>query len=200
MVINADPFFSDKISQPARDALEGRPAFLWRLALKLIFQRVHRAVCLAGSYVCPESDPSIFRSARDGEWNWIGPYVKENSVPIDRPAQTTMTPEEIAAASKLGDQILDQIGLDRQCVVLTGTPNSFLDSTGIAMALAASLRTKSIFPPVDGLSTLDGIHLNLASAERWSGQFVQAMTPTLQKCISPPIHNREGVAGVATAN
>jgi len=62
LVINADPFFSDKISQPARDALEGRPAFLWRLALKLIFQRVHRAVCLAGSYVCPESDPSIFRN------------------------------------------------------------------------------------------------------------------------------------------
>ena len=200
LVINADPFFSEKLSQPARDALEGRPGFLWRLVLKLMFQRVHRAVCLVGSSVCPESDPSIFRSARDGEWNWIGPYVKEKSVPIDRPAQTTMTQEELAAASKLGDQILDQIGLDRQCVVLTGTPNSFLDSTGIAMALAAFLRTNSIFPPVDGLSTLDGVHLNLASAERWSGQFVQAMTSILQKCISPSIHNREGVAGVATAN
>src|SRR5262249_16021214 len=84
-------------------------------------------------------------------------------------------------------------GLDRQCVILTGTPNSFLDSTAIAMALAASLRTNSIFPPVDGLATLDGVHLNLASAERWSGQFVQAMTSILQKCVSAPIHNREGV-------
>src|SRR5262249_35835694 len=158
-----------------RDALEGRPPFLWRLVLKLLFQRVHRAVCFAAGSVCPESDPSIFRSTRDGEWNWIGPYVKEKSVPIYRPAQTTITQQELANARELGEKILDQIGLDRHCVVLTGTPNSFLDSTGIAMALAASLRTNSIFPPIDGLSTLDGIHLNLASAERWSGQFVQAM-------------------------
>ena len=96
--------------------------------------------------------------------------------------------------------MLDEIGLDRQCVILTGAPNSFVDSTAIAMALAASLRTNSIFPSVDGLSTLDGAHLNLASAERWSGQFVQAMTSILQKCLSAPIHNPEGVAGIATAN
>jgi hypothetical protein len=103
-------------------------------------------------------------------------------------------------AKTLGEKMLDQIGLDRQCVILTGAPNSFLDSSEIAMALAASLRTSSIFPPVDGLSTLDGAHLNLASAERWSGQFVQAMTSILQKCLSAPIHNPEGVAGIATAN
>ncbi len=114
LVINADPFFSEKLSQPARDALEGRPGFLWRLVLKLMFQRVHRAVCLVGSYVCPESDPSIFRSARDGEWNWIGPYVKEKSVPIDRPAQTTMTQEELAA---LGPPVR---GLDRYAKLLFG--------------------------------------------------------------------------------
>jgi hypothetical protein len=96
--------------------------------------------------------------------------------------------------------MLDQIGLDRQCVILTGAPNSFVDSPAIAMALAASLRTNSIFPPVDGLSTLDGAHLNLASAERWSAQFVQAMSSILQKCLSAPIHNTEGTPGIATAN
>ena len=66
LVINADPFFSDKLSPPGRDALEGRPAFLWRLALKMLFQRVHRAVCLVAGSVCPQSDRSIFRSAKDG--------------------------------------------------------------------------------------------------------------------------------------
>jgi hypothetical protein len=200
LVINADPFFSEKLSPPARDALEGRPAFLWRLVLKMLFQRVHRAVCLVAGSVCPQSEPSIFRSAKDGEWNWIGPYIKEKSVPIARPARRTFTQEELALAQKLGDKILDQIGLDRQCVILTGAPNSSLDSAEIAMALATSLRTNSIFPPIDGLSTLDGGHLNLASAERWSGQFVQAMTSILQKCLSAPIHNPAGVAGIATAN
>jgi len=73
LVVNADPFFSEKLSPPARDALEGRPAFLWRLALKMLFQRVHRAVCLVSDSVCPQSDRSIFRSAKDGEWTWSGP-------------------------------------------------------------------------------------------------------------------------------
>src|SRR5262249_55729531 len=87
------------------------------------------------------------------------PILKEKSVPIAGPAQTTITQEELALAKTLGEKILDQIGLDRQCVILTGAPNSFLDSPAIAMALAASLRTNSIFPPIDGLSTLDGAHL-----------------------------------------
>src|ERR1700757_3234580 len=122
--------------------------FLWRLALKMLFQRVHRAVCLVAGSVCPQSDRSIFRSAKDGEWNWIGPYIEEKSVPIARPAQTTITQEELATARRLGEKMLDQIGLDRQCVILTGAPNSFVDSPAIAMALAASLRTNSVFPPV----------------------------------------------------
>jgi hypothetical protein len=29
VVINADPFFVDVLSEPAKEALEGRPAFLW---------------------------------------------------------------------------------------------------------------------------------------------------------------------------
>jgi hypothetical protein len=199
LVINADPFFSELLSPAARDALEGRPAFLWRLLLKSLFQRVHRAVCLVASPVCPESEPSIYRSPRDGQWNWIGPYIEEKSVPVDRSAQTTLPPHILAAAEKIGEKFLVQIGLNRQCVILTATPNSPLDSTGIAKALAASLKTNSIFPSVDGLSTLDGVHLNLASAERWSGQFVRAMEPILQKCLSEPSRSHDGRAGIATA-
>src|SRR5262249_40202123 len=141
LVVNADPFFSERGSAPALDALSGQPAFLWRLVLKMLFQRVHRAVCFVASYVFPESDPAIFRSARDGQWNWIGPYTNERSVPIEGSAQTTMTEEELAKARELGEKFLGQIGLDRHCVVLTGIPNSLLDSTGIAAALAGSLRT-----------------------------------------------------------
>jgi hypothetical protein len=199
LVINADPFFSEKLSPPGRDAIDGKPAFLWRLLLKSLFQRVHRAVCLVASDVCPQSEPSIFRSARDGQWNWIGPYTDEKSVLIDGRPQLTISQEELATAQKLGENFLDQIGLDRRCVVLTGAPNSVLDSTGIATALAASLKTSSIFPAVDGLSTLDTVHLNLASAERWSGQFVRAMGPILQKCISASLPSHDGMAGIATA-
>src|SRR5262245_1313529 len=137
LVVNADPFFSDKLSPPARDALESRPAFLWRLALKMLLQGVHRGARLLASNVWPESCASSVRSAKDVEWDWVGPYIKEKSVPIAGPAQTTITQEELALAKTLGEKILDQIGLDRQCVILTGAPNSFLDSAAIATALAA---------------------------------------------------------------
>jgi hypothetical protein len=198
LVINADPFFSEYLSSAARDALEGRPAFLWRILLKSLFQRVHRGVCFVASSICPESEPSIFRSARNGQWNWIGPYIEEKSVPIDRSAQTTIPPHILAMAEKMGEKFLEEIGLDRQCVVLTATPNSPLDSVGIATALASSLKTSSVFPSIDGLSTLDGVHLNLASAERWSGQFVRALGPILQKCISDLAPSHDGIAGIAT--
>src|SRR5262249_58699615 len=91
LVINADPFFSEKLSPPARDALEGRPPFLWRLALKMLFQRVHRAVCLVASNVCPGSAASIFRSAKDGEWGWVRPYIKGKSGSTSGPGPTQIT-------------------------------------------------------------------------------------------------------------
>jgi hypothetical protein len=123
LVINADPFFSDKISEPAQEALEGRPAYLWTLILKFSFQRVHRVLCFSVPLVCSESEPVIFRSAHDGQWNWIGPYIAEAAVPIDYTAQMTLTPEELERARDLGEKFLNEIGLDRRCVVLTAAPN-----------------------------------------------------------------------------
>jgi hypothetical protein len=183
VVINADPFFSERLSEPAKEVLEGRPAFLWRLTMKMLFQRIHRILC-AAPFICPESRPAIFRSAIDGQWNWIGPYIAEQAIPIDRSVQQTIAPEEFETAKGLGEKFIQEIGLNKQCVVLTGTPNSDLDSTGIAERLAGALGTSSILPPMDGLATLDGGHLNLESAERWSGLFVGALTPILKDCIA----------------
>lgn len=183
LVINADPFFSDKLSPPARDALDGDGPFLWRLTLKMLFQRVHRAVCSLPWPRCSERAPSIFRSPTDGQWDWIGPYIAEQSTPIVRAAQQTITPAEFALATEIGERFLGEVGLDRRCVVLTGTPNSMLDSPGIAERLALALRTRTLTPPADGLATIDGGHLNRASAERWSWRLVEALTPILDECL-----------------
>jgi hypothetical protein len=184
LVINADPYFSDALTVPAQEALDGRPAFLWRLALKFLFQRVHRVLCFSVPFVCPESDPAIFRSTRDGKWNWIPSFIAERGNPIDPTARKMIARNELERAKDLGEKFLREVGLDRRCVVLTGTPNSFVDSIGIAKKLAAALKTSSIFPATEGLSTPDGSHLNLASAERWSGAFVESLTPILETCIS----------------
>jgi len=182
VVINADPFFSEKMSDPAKEAIEGNWAYLWRLTLKMLFQRVHRVVCKL-PLVCPESEPSIFRSARDGQWNWVNPYLGgERTVAIDPKLQTPLTAEELEKAKGAGEQFLQEIGLSRQCVVLTGTPNSNFDSPAIARTLADALGTSSIFPNVENIMTLDGGHLNLDSAERWSARFLELLSPILLKC------------------
>jgi hypothetical protein len=189
LVILVDPFFSDNLSEPAQEALDGRPAFLWRLALKFLFQRVHRVLCFSAPFVCSESEPVIFRSARDGQWNWIGPYIAERAVPVDETAQKwTIKPEEFERARDLGEMFLREVGLNRRCVVLTGTPILSTWSE-FAQKLAAALQTNSIFLSIEGLSTVDGGHLNLESAERWSREFVEALTPILQTCI-PAVSGR----------
>jgi hypothetical protein len=183
LVINADPFFTEHVSVPGQEAFDGGPAFLWRLALKFTFQRVHRAICFAAPFVCPESEPAIFRSKRHGQWNWIGPYTAEKAVPFDGKFENSVPSEEIAKAINLGERFLRDVGLNRACVVITGTPNTFYDSVGIAQTLAAALKTNSLFPSSAGLSTLDGVHLNLASAELWSGRFVEGLSPILNACL-----------------
>jgi hypothetical protein len=59
----------------------------------------------------------------------------------------------------------------------------------LTQKLAAALQTNSIFLSIEGLSTVDGGHLNLQSAERWSREFVEALTPILQTCI-PAVSGR----------
>ncbi|HEY7247276.1 MAG TPA: hypothetical protein VH678_25670 [Xanthobacteraceae bacterium] len=183
LVINADPFFSTAISSAGSSALEGKPAFFWRLALKLLFQRVHRGVCFVASHVCPESKASIFRSARNGQWRLSSWHVAEKSVAVDGSGQITMNRESLRDPARLGEEFLNAVGVSRNCVILTGVPNSLLDSPGIAAGLASFLKTQSVLPAVGGLATIDSVHLNPASVERWSAQFVQAMTPILRKCL-----------------
>jgi hypothetical protein len=155
IVINADPFFVDTLSEPAKEAIGGGPRYLWRLTLKMAFQRVHRIICLAVP-LCPESEPSIFRSTIDGQWNWIGPYVEEREVPINPETEQLLPRFEIERAKIIGEMFLNRIGLDRQCVVLTGIPTNGLNSTEVAEALATALHTRFLAPKIDGVATVEG--------------------------------------------
>ncbi len=185
LVINADPFFSKAISSAGSSALDGKPAFLWGLALKLLFQRVHRELCFVAGYVCPQSKASIFRSARNGQWSLSSWAAAEKSVPVDGSTRFTMNRDALRDPARLGEEFLNAVGVERGCVILTGVPNALVDSPAIAAGLASFLKTQSVSPEVAGLTTMDSIHLTPASAERWSAQFVQAMTPMLGRCLSP---------------
>jgi hypothetical protein len=183
IVINADPFFvpPNILSQSAKDAIEGGPGYLWRLMSKMAFQRVHRIICRLP--LCPESEPSIFRSATDGQWNWIGPYFEEREVPVDPETEQLPPQFEIERAKTIGEMFLNRIGLDRRCVVLTGIPTNGLKSTEVAEVLATALHTRFLAPKIDGVATVDGGHLNSRSAELWSAAFLEALTPIVNECL-----------------
>jgi hypothetical protein len=187
IVINADPFFLEPngLSSPAKDAIEGGPRYLWRLMSKMAFQRVHRIICRAVP-LCPESEPSIFRSATDGQWNWVGPYTEERDVLVGQEVKDRLPQYHIERAKTIGEMFLNRIGLDRRCVVFTGIPNSALNSTEVAEVLATALHTRFLAPKIDGLATLDGGHLNSRSAELWSAAFLEALTPIVNECFGRP--------------
>jgi hypothetical protein len=148
IVINADPFSVEPniLSEPAIGQ-----EYLWRLTLKMAFQRVHRVICRVVP-LCPESEPSIFRSATDGQWNWIGPYFKEREVPVDQEIKERLPQFEIERAKTIGE-------------VFAGIPTNGLNSTEVAEVLATALHTRFLAPKIDGIATVDGGHLNSRSAE-----------------------------------
>jgi hypothetical protein len=190
IVINADPFFVGPylLSEPAKEAIEGGPKYLWRLMQKMAFQRVHRIICRAVP-LCPESEPSIFRSATDGQWNWIGPYFEEREVPIDQ--NNEHLPQDVIYFAKIiGETFLNRIGLDRRCVVFTGIPANGPNLTEAAEVLATALHTRFLAPKIDGLATVDGGHFNSRSAELWSAAFVEALTPIVNECLGPVVETR----------
>jgi ferredoxin len=199
IVINADPFFVEPniLSKPAKEAIEGGLGYLWRLTLKMAFQRVHRIICRAVP-LCPESEPSIFRSATDGQWNWIGPQTEEREVPIDQ-IKERLPQFEIERAKTIGEMFLNWIGLDRRCVVFTGIPSN-VNSTEVAEVLATALRTRFLAPKIDGLATVDGGHLNSRSAELWSAAFLEALTPIVNECLGQLLGSRREAAPTKAAH
>jgi hypothetical protein len=84
--------------------------------------------------------------------------MEERDVPISQSSRKRL-PENQIEQARSGETFLNRIGLDRRCIVLTGTPNTGLNSTEIAQVLATALHTRFVAPSIEGLSTLDGGHL-----------------------------------------
>jgi hypothetical protein len=82
----------------------------------------------------------------------------------------------------LGEQFLSQLPVDRRCVLLTIAPYNATKKAE-ATALASALKLDLLVPPLDGLQTFDGSHLDPPSAERWSQAFLQAAGPRIRECL-----------------
>jgi hypothetical protein len=81
----------------------------------------------------------------------------------------------------LAKEFIGRLKVERQCVVLTIVPNKDTRRAE-AQTIANALGVSFIAPRVEGLTTFDGSHLDVASAARWSAAFLDAAGPVLQRC------------------
>jgi len=183
LIVGADPFFITQLPPLTDDILTGDWSAYWNHVFIAGVQRLQRAVCPTFPSLCSPPFRTIYRSAKTGQWKWLGSYFPEQSIPLNDMLHPEFTDGEFQAAVEFGERFLREAGIDRNCIVFTGVPNNERDSPAIASRLAQRLGTKLILPEVEPLALLDDTHLNFDSAERWSAAFLTELTSVLDSCL-----------------
>jgi hypothetical protein len=175
-VINLDTFFEEKASVPARIVMN-EPDARSRYRRKQIWQAMHRAVCGWATALCGNSY-AIFKVRSTGVWQSSGAISANEAASLDPKVDADMVAREIVS----GQKFLDALGVDRRCVIFTLVPTVDTPNATSA-AIAAALHVDYIAPELEDLLTFDGSHLDLPSAERWSGAFFDAAGPRIRECL-----------------
>jgi hypothetical protein len=82
----------------------------------------------------------------------------------------------------IAEKFVSDLGVDRSCVFLTYVPAA--NDRATAFALAQALGFDLISPPLEGLQSFDGVHLEPDSAERFGRAFLEISGPRIQRCLS----------------
>jgi hypothetical protein len=176
-VIDVDDFFSDHASDPGNDVMYGGPNTRARYETKRNWQTIHRIVCTWQPSLC--GDKIAFYRQRDtGEWQLSWNMA---STRLFEPADSPVDYESVARMKPIAEKFISDLGVDRSCVFLTYVPTANHRAT--VSALAQALGFDLISPPLDGLQTFDGIHLEPGSAERFVRAFLEISGPRIQRCL-----------------
>lgn len=177
-VINMDNFFDPSESPPVKTILHDTTARN-QYAVKGLWQRIHKSICGTLSALCGDSYV-VFRSRETGAYYREGvvPHMKSAPVTYDRSIDQDVVIRNTANAM----DFLSHFARGK-CVILTMVP--FVGTKiGDADAIATRLGMKLVMPRMlDGLQTFDGVHLDRASAQRWSQAFFQAAGPKIRSCL-----------------
>ena len=183
MVLNIDPFFRHFRSAPATDVLDGGIESHVRGLEKKLSQELHTWTCQNFPARCTGTFASIYRSPLTGRWYWHDTLAPPD---LAYPFQSSPPPPStlVTDATSIGETFLAELGLDRQCIILTGVPTPEYDTAFFADTLAARLGTRSVNAAAEGLATIDRGHLNAASADRWSTAFLAKAEPVIRGCLN----------------
>jgi hypothetical protein len=188
LVINADPFFEDVVTEASRPILEKsfaevEPGFIYRRAL----YRLKSTICgpassLKNTLACSGGRGTIYRNRLDGIWR---PPSWPKSDPIINPPPTSLTwSTTIATFVTNAARFRAQVDVKRECMILTVIP-AHEWSTSPAIDIARSLGFPVVIPDLPGLSTSDGSHLTADSAKLWSDAFLDAASSRIRDCVTP---------------
>jgi hypothetical protein len=175
-VINIGTFFEGSETGPGSTLLHDGSAKA-RYEQKRSWQPIHKAICSRFPLVCGD-DIAFFRSGGAGTWQVTGgPFTSE---PVSY--NDAIDQDQLAAFTARAKEFLPHLADDHACTILTIVP-SVKTPIGTAEATAAALGKTLVTPRLDGLVTFDRLHLNPASARRWSAAFLEEAGPQIRKCL-----------------
>jgi hypothetical protein len=89
----------------------------------------------------------------------------------------------INEAIAIGRTFLSELPVKPKCIIFTTIPTAHTKLQA-ASAIASGLGITLVVPEqLDGLQTIEGVHLDHSSAERWSESFFETASPEIQKCL-----------------
>jgi hypothetical protein len=176
-IINVDRFFSDAETGPGSQILHDK-AIRQRYTEKQRWQQPHRWICKIPVGICGHKF-AYFRAVKTG-------HFVERGVNKVNPASVTEGPgggqDQWDHYKALANEFVAKLPVDRACVILTLVPYP-KTRLAEAQAIASSLGLELITPPLEGLRTHDGSHLDKPSAELWSQTFFDLAGARIQQCL-----------------
>jgi hypothetical protein len=192
VIINSDVTFFGRrlLPVPSRLFKEKTDIDFWKAfyeyLLKAAFSHLVRPLCNSVSFVCAQDKLTLWRRSNAGEWLWKQTFDdQKRSKPIDAALRPPLPAENIMKLiENSAGNFLQDIHVSPGCTILTAIPNNDAADRPIAERIGGRYGLPIITPTLDGLSTIDGSHLNEISAERWSEAFLNEAAPILDRCIS----------------
>lgn len=166
-VVDVDGFFNRSKTPPAKIVMDD-PQARNRYEVKRRWQVIHKPICSKIPAICGHKYV-VFRSRETGAYSTVGIFNNVKPVSYDPVVDQKMVDTDIASAK----EFLTNLPVRRECIILTIVPH-VETKVASASAVANAVGLKLVTPDhLDGLQTMDGFHLDKASAKRWSTAFFQ---------------------------
>lgn len=182
VVINADPFFVERMSKVAEQVVDRSPQFFLAQLRKKFVARILPFLCQTTPFLCNPNVTTLYRSEISGEWlmsGHLGPKLQGHQ----KIEMVTREPREQEEAIEGARNFIAEFNLDPRCVVFTAVPNGAMNARPFAERLARALGAEFIEPNLPDLFTRDRQHLDEQSAERWAEAFFKVYAPIMNRCL-----------------